>query len=222
MQKGIHLYKEGKFQEALRFFRSIDVEEDQYSQVSYYLGLCYTRLEQYDEALIYLDQVIASSDDFAQAYQSRMVIGYIYAETGRYRLAEFEFQHLLDEGYESARVHAALGYILYEQGNIPGSIKNLEEALNIDPENPTALNSLAFIMADQGLRLSVARDYIRRALNIRPDSAAYMDTLGWVLFKSGELEGAMKALKKARDLAPDEKEIQEHFAHVKKAGMINS
>jgi tetratricopeptide (TPR) repeat protein len=190
MKKGIELYENGKYKEALRHFRSLQVDEDSYAEVSYYLGLCYAQLEQFDEALIYLDQVVAAAEDFAQVYQSRMLIGYIYANTGRYRLAEYEFQHLLDEGYDSSKVHAALGYILYKQGNIPASIKNLEEALSISAENATALNSLAFIMADEGIQLPKAKEYVRRALELRPDHPAYLDTFGWILYKTGDLVNA--------------------------------
>ncbi len=221
MKKGIELYRSGKYNEALRHFRSIQANEDSYAEISYYLGLCYAQLEQFDEALIYLDQVVASSEDFAQVYQSRMLIGYVYANTGRYRLAEYEFQHLLDEGYDSSKVHAALGYILYKQENIPASIKNLEQALAINPENATALNSLAFIMADQGIQLPKARDYIRKALELKPDHPAYLDTFGWVLHKMGDPVNARRVLNKAVDLAPKESEIREHLELVKKAGMID-
>jgi Flp pilus assembly protein TadD len=150
-----------------------------------------------------------------------MLIGYIYANTGRYRLAEYEFQHLLDEGYDSSKVHAALGYILYKQGNIPASIKNLEEALSISAENATALNSLAFIMADEGIQLPKAKEYVRRALELRPDHPAYLDTFGWILYKTGDLVNAERVLRRARELSSDEAEIREHLDQVKKAGMID-
>lgn len=221
MKKGIKLYESGKYKEALRHFRSLQVDEDSYTAVSYYLGLCYTQLDQFDEALIYLDQVVAAAEDFAQVYQSRMLIGYIYASTGRYRLAEYEFQHLLDEGYESSKVHAALGYILFKQGNVAASIKNLEEALSLKTDNATALNSLAFIMADQGLRLQVAQDYIKQALELRSEHPPYLDTFGWILFKKGDLVNAERVLKRAVELAPDTAEIKEHLAQVRKAGSIN-
>jgi tetratricopeptide (TPR) repeat protein len=221
MKKGIELYESGKYNEALRHFRSIQVDEDSYAEISYYLGLCYAQLEQYDEALIYLDQVIASAEDFAQAYQSRMLIGYIYATTGRYRLAEYEFQRLLDEGYDSSKVHAALGYILYKQGNIPASIKNLEEALAIREDNATALNSMAYIMADQGIQLPKAKEYVRRALELRPEHPAYLDTFGWILYKLGDLVNAERVLKRARELDPRTPDIKEHLDQVKKAGMID-
>ena len=221
MDKGINLYKQGKFHEALRYFKSIDLNKkgmDAHTkgEVSYYLGLCYTKLEQYDEALAYLENVAEISEDFTQIYQSHMVIGYLYASTGRYRLAEFEFQHLLEAGYESSKVHAALGYLFFKQGNIPASIKSLEEALALDSKNSTALNSLAFIMAHEEIRLPLALKYIREALLIRPRSPAYLDTLGWVLFKNGEKEKAYKVLRKARELAPTMVEIREHCAEVRK------
>ena len=215
MNKGIILYKQGSFHEALRYFKSLDTDDK--IMVSYYLGLCYAQLGQQDEALVYLDEVVASSRDFAQVYQSRMAIGYLYASTGRYRLAEFEFQHLLEEGYDSSKVHAALGYIAFKQGNIPASIKQLEEAVKLDPHNPTALNSLAFIMASEKMHIPLALKYIRQALVIRPASPAYLDTLGWVLFKNGESVKARKVLHKARQLAPQETEIRKHYAEVEQA-----
>ena len=215
MDKGIDLYKQGRFQEALRYFRSLNADSE--TGVSYYLGLCYAQLELYDEALTCLDDVVARSDDFTHIYQSRMVIGYLHASTGRYRLAEFEFQHLLEEGYESSKVYAALGYIFFKQDNIPASIKNLEEAIALDPKNPTALNSLAFIMANEGLHMPLALTYIRQALLIRPKSPAYLDTLGWVLFKNGENKKALKVLKKARELAPGKVEIKKHCVEVEHA-----
>ncbi len=222
MKKGIKLYKTGQFQEAVRFFRGLDVDGEGRAEVSYFLGLCYTQLEQFDEALIYLDQVVASGHDFAQIYQARMVIGFVYATTGRYRLAEFEFQYLLDQGYESSKVHAALGYVLYKQDNIAASVKNLEEALVMDAGNYTALNSLAFIMADQNIRLELAKNYIQRALKIRPDHPPYLDTYGWILFKTGDIQQAHNVLQKAVRLAPAEMEIAEHLNQVRKTGRISN
>lgn len=222
MTKGIQLYKQGKYNEALRTLKSVDAEEHNHAQISYYIGLCYAKLEQFDESLIYLDQVVAADEDFAQVFQTRMVIGYIYATTGRYRLAEYEFQHLLDQGYDSSKVHAALGFILFKQGNVAGSIKNLQEALRLNEENATALNSLAFIMADQDIRISLARQYIQKALEIRPEHPAYLDTYGWILYKSGDLVNAQRVLGRAKELAPDASEIREHFEQVKNAGKIHS
>ncbi|MGI9256589.1 MAG: tetratricopeptide repeat protein, partial [Salinispira sp.] len=186
---------------------------------SYYLGLSYVQLEQYDEALVYLEEAIEKTDDFTQIYQSRMVVGYLYVATKRYRLAEFEFQYLLDEGYESSKVYAALGYICFKQGNVPAGIRNLEKAVTLDPENPTALNSLAFIMANEDIRIPVALSYIRRALTRKPQNPAYLDTLGWILFKNGEYHKARQILQKACELAPENIEIKMHYAKVEESIM---
>jgi Flp pilus assembly protein TadD len=57
----------------------------------------------------------------------------------------------------------------------------------------------------RGLRLC------RKAVDRKPQSAAYLDSLGWAYFKSGELVEARTWLRRALDLAPQEKTIRDHF-----------
>lgn len=199
---------------ALERLLSLETQSESYAELSYYLGLCYTHLGRYDEALLYLEQVINSEMGFPYIYQSRMIVGYIYAVTERYRLAEFEFGRLVDDGYESAKVYAALGYVLYAQDNVAGAVANLQKALKLDPRNATALNSLGYVMAEHEIKLELAEDYCRRALELRPDYPAYLDSLGWVQYKRGKLEEARDALRKALIGAPDNEEIQRHLHEV--------
>jgi tetratricopeptide (TPR) repeat protein len=44
---------------------------------------------------------------------------------------------------------------------------------------------------------------IRQALKADPQSPAYLDSLGWVLYKRGQLEDSAKALQQATQLAPE-------------------
>ena len=163
MKEGIRLYRQKKYREALDALLAAQIDTDDQATLSYYLGLCYTHLGQHDEALLYLEQVVNSEIGFLHIYQSRMIMGYIYAVTGRYRLAEFELNRLLEDGYESAKVYAALGYAVYAQGKTAPAIANLEKALKIDPDNANALNSLGFILAENAIQLDLARQYCESA-----------------------------------------------------------
>ncbi len=214
MDEAIRLYEEGKYEEALDALLNLDVDSDRYSELSYYLGLCYTQLEQYDEALLYLEQVVTAEVSFAKIYQSRMILGYIYAITGRYRLAEFEFARLLEDGYESPKVYCALAYNQYHQNNIAAAVTNLQKALQLEPKNPTALNNLGFVLAEKGAKPALAVRYCKDALSANPESATYLDSLGWALHKAGNTDQAQKVLRRALELRPEDQEIREHLSVV--------
>ncbi|WP_455381099.1 tetratricopeptide repeat protein [Salinispira pacifica] len=216
MNEAIRLYKERRYEQALKEFLAVRVESSEYPELSYYLGLCYTQLSRYDEAVLYLEQVVASELGFAQLYQARMVLGYIYAVTKRYRLAEYEFNQLLEEGYESAKVYSALAYACFYQGNVDLAIAHLEHALLIDPENSNALNSLGYVLADQGNNLSRAISYCKRAVAKSPRNPAYLDSLGWCLYRNGRRKEAEEVLERAAQLGPRLPEIRQHLKEVRK------
>ncbi|POR03301.1 hypothetical protein AU468_05450 [Alkalispirochaeta sphaeroplastigenens] len=211
MNEGIRLYQQGKYRVALDHFLEITVEQSRESLLSYYLGLCYTHLGKYDEALLYLEQVVASDIGFLHIYQARMIMGYAYAVTGRYRLAEFELNRLLEDGYESAKVYAALAYAVYAQGKTAPAIAHLEKALRIDPENANALNSMGFILAENNIQLETAREYCLRALQRYPENPAYLDSLAMVCRRQGNLQQAKELYERALRLSRGMREIVDHY-----------
>ena len=141
--------------------------------------------------MLYLEQVLTSDLGFLYIYQSRMLVGYIYSVTERYRLAEFEFNRLLEDGYESAKVYAALAYVLYQQEQAAPAIAHLEKALRIDPENANAMNSLGYILAESSENLELAFSYCSRAARKRPNNPAYLDSLALAYEKRGQLDRAL-------------------------------
>jgi tetratricopeptide (TPR) repeat protein len=218
MEKAVALLKAKRFRQAIQALLDAEVEPEERSLVSYYLGLSYTHLGKFDEALLYLEQVATGDVDFPFQFQSRMILGYIYSVTRRPRLAEFEFRRLLADGFESTKVYSALGYVLYAQGKSEAGIKALEQALELDGENATALNSLGYILADEEVSLEKALDYCKRAVSLRPDNAACLDSLGWTLFKLGKFKEARSYLRRAKDLSPDSEVIAGHLRATIEAG----
>ena len=135
LEKGKSLYKRKRYELALVEFRSLGDEPSENLELSYYLGLCYTKLEQYEEALLYLEQVVTNHTNLILIYQSRMILSYIYIITGRFRLAEFELNQLVESGFESAQVFSAYGYVEYSLSRIDESLNYFQKALTIDPDN---------------------------------------------------------------------------------------
>ncbi|MDR1625087.1 MAG: tetratricopeptide repeat protein [Spirochaetia bacterium] len=215
--EGVRLFRNKRYEAALREFLELQTVGGEYPELSYYLGLCYTHLEKYDEALLYLEQVVASEEGLIHLYQGRMLLGVIYAITKRYRLAEFEFRKLLDDGFESAKVYSALAYVLFLQRKPEQSIAFLEKALGLEEDNANALNSLGYILAEQNTRLAAARKCCERAVEKNPKNPAYLDSLGWVYYRLGNLKDARMLLRKAVEYAPRNKEILAHLRAVMEA-----
>jgi len=214
MNEGIRLLRRGQYERALQQFLNARVDSSEYPEFSYYMGLCYTHLQRFDEALLYLEQVVASELSFTHIYQSRMILGYIYSITSRFRLAEFEFRQLLDEGFDSARTRSALAYVLHAQKQTDDAIAELEKAVDVDPDNGNALNSLGFILADTDRDARRAVELCRKAVRRQPKNPAYLDSLGWAYFKLGRGDEARDALRSALELAPGNKGIAAHLREV--------
>jgi tetratricopeptide (TPR) repeat protein len=76
-------------------------------------------------------------------------------------------------------------------------------------------NDLGYLYADQGKNLEKAEAMIRKAVQEEPDRSAYLDSLGWVLFKRGRFKEAVDPLEKAvQHLDGGDATIYEHLGDV--------
>ncbi len=212
--EGRQLFRHGKYRQALAEFLKVSDEPLENPDLSYYLGLCYSKIEDWDDALLYLEQVVNSHDNILRIYQSRMILSYIYTITGRIKLAEFELNKLIEEGFESPQVYANYSYIYFESGRTDKSIEFLYKALEIDSENANVLNSMGYILADKAIDPSKAVEYCRKAVKKKPENPAYLDSLGWAFFKTGQNDEARHYLKRAFELSNNNKVIAAHLRTV--------
>jgi len=95
-------------------------------------------------------------------------------------------------------------------GRLDEAEKELRRLMSEDPLNADAMNSLGYMLADRGLRLPEAIDLAERAVKIEPSNPAYLDTLGWALFKHGRTEEAADPLGKAATTLTGNSVIQDH------------
>ena len=58
-------------------------------------------------------------------------------------------------------------------------------------------NDLGYLWADRGKNLQRAEKMIRKAVKAQPENPAYLDSLGWVLFRLGKFDKAVTHLEKA-------------------------
>jgi len=90
----------------------------------------------------------------------------------------------------------------------------LRGIIEIDANNHQALNYLGYMLAEQGRDLVEAQGLIERAVALAPDNGAYLDSLGWVLFRSGRAAEALEPLSRAGELLAGDPTVREHLGDV--------
>jgi tetratricopeptide (TPR) repeat protein len=90
---------------------------------------------------------------------------------------------------------------------------SLRKLIEIRPEHAHAYNALGYSLADRNQRLPEARELIEKALKLAPDDSFIIDSMGWVLYRQGNLKDSLGYLRRAYAGRPDP-EIAAHLGEV--------
>ncbi len=195
------------------------------------LARALANVHRYDEALKYADLALKQPSNNELVFKILRVRILTMAE--RYADAETECKALLKDHSRVAEV-VEVRYLL---SNVYSAAKRhadaeaqLQQILKVEPDNATVNNDLGYLWADQGKNLAAAETLIRKALeadrtqrrkNPRitadddKDNGAYVDSLGWVLYRRGQIDEARKELERATTLGEgDDPVIYDHLGDV--------
>lgn len=104
--------------------------------------------------------------------------------------------------------------MLAEKAGRPDEMERLlREIIARQPDYHHALNALGYSLADRGVRLQEAKELIAKALEQAPEDPYITDSLGWVEFRLGNREEALRLLERAFKAQPDA-EIAAHIGEV--------
>jgi tetratricopeptide (TPR) repeat protein len=90
---------------------------------------------------------------------------------------------------------------------------HLRKLIQLKPDHAHAYNALGYSFADRNTRLPEARKLIEKALELAPEDYFIIDSMGWVLYREGDLKGAARELRRAYSGRPDA-EIGAHLGEV--------
>ena len=90
---------------------------------------------------------------------------------------------------------------------------NLKRLIQLKPDHAHAYNALGYSYADRNVRLPEAKQLIEKALEFAPTDFFIIDSLGWVLYRMGDLKGAARELRRAWEGRSDG-EIGAHLGEV--------
>ena len=110
--------------------------------------------------------------------------------------------------------------LLYDRAMMAERLRRFDEmerllktVMQLAPDSPNAYNALGYTLADRGVRLDEARPLIERALALRPGDPFITDSLGWLEFRLGRIDEALRLLNQAWTARPDA-EIAAHLGEV--------
>jgi tetratricopeptide (TPR) repeat protein len=107
-----------------------------------------------------------------------------------------------------------LGSLYEREGDRKAAEDVFLEVLKNNPDHAPSLNYLGYMWAESGKNLDRAHEMLVRAVGKEPTNGAYVDSLGWVYFRLGNLELAEKYLLDATNLLPRDATVHEHLGDV--------
>ncbi len=189
----------------------------------------------YEQAHKVLDNLIKQNDD----WRDRQLKGMLFRDAGKFEDAADSYIKLIDHLQDDKKISPKerdlvierskyiLSNIYVDLKQVDKSAEMLQELLKTKPNDPGYNNDLGYIWADHDMNLDEAEKLIRKALEedakrrkTDPDdedtgkaNGAYLDSLGWVLYKKKDYKEAKKVLLEAlEDKNSQHIEIYDHLA----------
>jgi len=164
---------------------------------------------------------IGRAPDPDAAATGRVYLALACMNRGQYKAAVREFER--NAGYypDPRSVPARLAFMhamaLDLAGRKDEAVRRFVELAETHPGFAEARNYLAYTWAEAGEHLDEARQHVGAALAKDPGNAAYIDTLAWIEYKTGEFEEAWENILQAELLRPGDPEIEEHKKAIRAA-----
>lgn len=199
-----------RFDEAARWYRAVK-EGDQFVAAQARYAVLLARRDGVDEARKYLQSVEVAED--AQRVQLIQAEAHMLREVQDYQQSYDVLRSALQERPD----HPAL---LYDTALAAEKVDRLDDAeiqlrklIELEPDSAQAYNALGYTLADRTERYGEAREYIVKALALAPDDPFILDSMGWVEYRLGKFDEALRYLRRAYELQPDP-EIAAHLGEV--------
>ena len=167
------------------------------------LSRAYAKLADYPRAEKELDLLIKENpeDPSLGREKAQFLIGRKRFDEARKAL---DAAAAFDKDQEQALLsQLAIASLLDEMGNVEEAEQKYAKVLEEHPDKPIANNNFSYFYAVHGRELDDALKMVQKALRVEPDTGAYLDTLGWVLYKQGKYRAAVYKINEAFQRQPD-------------------
>ena len=177
------------------------------------IGILLAMLGKPDEGLAKLEALEEEQTGWELRVRCYLAQGEILQSQQRYKEGVEMYSRALQQNREDINLLYARGLMAEKVDRLDMAESDLLKVISQEPDNANALNALGYTLADRTNRYKEALKYIKRAADLVPDDPAIMDSLGWVSFRLGKMDDALKYLAKAFEMLEDA-EIAAHYGEV--------
>ena len=199
-QLGRIAYEENRWADAIEHLKRALLFNPDFQQAYYDLAAAQIAQGNTGDALATLERA-------RTRFSSNFVIEYLLA-TAHMReknyaeaVNRFTAAEVIAQATETNRLNYSfyfqVGAALERKGDRVQAAKYFEKCLELSPNFDEAQNYLGYMWAEHGENLEKAHELISKALTAEPENAAYLDSMGWVLFKLNRPKEALEYLLKA-------------------------
>ncbi|MBM3238038.1 tetratricopeptide repeat protein [Candidatus Poribacteria bacterium] len=188
------------------------------------LGEVYLRQEKFREALQHYQEALKYDPKLVEAYYN---IGFLAVKAGQLDKAVECYNAVLELKPDMAEAHYLLGKIYAEQEKYEQAEKEYQRTIELEPSAAYAYERLAHLYGvtltpnlspnERKQRLDKALEFAKKAVELQPDSAVYLNTLSWLYYLHQDYAQAEQAIQKALSLQPDNSVYQEGLKAIQKA-----
>jgi tetratricopeptide (TPR) repeat protein len=196
--------------QAIKWYESID-SGDHVLPARMRIANAIAKQGKLDEARAFLQRVAADHPE--DQVQLTVAEAQLLRDANRHREAFDLLSQALDKQPEQPDLLYDLALTAEKLERFDLLETHLRSLIRIRPEHAHAYNALGYSFADRNMRLPEARKLIEKALEISPEDYFIIDSLGWVLYREGDLKGAARELRRAYSGRPDA-EIGAHLGEV--------
>ncbi|MBI4351077.1 MAG: tetratricopeptide repeat protein [Elusimicrobia bacterium] len=183
------------------------------------LAYYYTQSGRYERAIALLELAMKKwPDNMEIAYF--LALG--YDDTGKTDRSRELLRTILAREPENAEARMQYGVISERENDMPAAEESFRYLLRKKPDNANVLNYLGYSLADRGLKLDEAELLIMGAVSLEPENGAFLDSLAWVRFKRGNVQGALEGIKRAVKAVYDDPVIWAHAGDIYEANGENN
>ncbi len=176
------------------------------------IAWCINERGNHDEAVALLRKLARERKDDSRAL---LTLADLYRQMERWSDAAKEYSAALERVPAIENRHWIVLFgrgIAYERSKQWEKAEaDMLKALELQPEQPMVLNYLGYTWVDMNRNIDRATDMIKRAVALRPNDGAIVDSLGWAYYRVGRYDEAVTHLERAVELKGSDPVITDHL-----------